>query len=254
MFNCCPQLKSVTVGMSTPLAIDANTFTERKYATLYVPAGSKAAYQAANYWKEFRFIEEYTEATTETITISSAGVCTFCSSHALDFSGVNGLKAYVVSGFSPSTSKLTLTPVTEVPAGEGLLLKGAEGTYEVPFTTTDMYYSNLLTGVTVDTPISITEGDQTNFILANGKHGIGFYTLSEAGTIAVGKAYLHLPTAKIPQTRSFTLHFDGEEVMGIATYEVDATTPEVYTDMQGRRVINPRNGIYIVNGKKVIVK
>ena len=56
-FNCS-NLTSVSVGMKTPIAIDYNTFTNRKNATLSVPRGSKAAYEAANYWKEFKKIEE----------------------------------------------------------------------------------------------------------------------------------------------------------------------------------------------------
>lgn len=42
----------------TPVAIDKNTFSNREYATLYVPAGSKAAYEAADYWNEFGEIVE----------------------------------------------------------------------------------------------------------------------------------------------------------------------------------------------------
>ena len=58
-FNGCSNLTSVTVEMETPLTIAENTFSNRTNATLYVPAGCKAAYEAANYWKEFKEIVEY---------------------------------------------------------------------------------------------------------------------------------------------------------------------------------------------------
>lgn len=51
-------LTSVTVDIESPLSIDAYTFTTRADATLYVPYGCKAAYEAADYWKEFKEIVE----------------------------------------------------------------------------------------------------------------------------------------------------------------------------------------------------
>lgn len=229
---------------------------------LIIPYGTTAVYEeagwtTATYGGLSVFCGGIEEAPQEdvSVTIGSAGIATYCYDHDLDFSGIEGLNAYIVSGFSPSTGKLTLTPVTEVPAGEGLLLKGAEGSYEVPFTTTDMYYSNLLQGVTTATEISPTDGDQTNFILANGKHGIGFYTLSGTGELAAGKAYLHLPTSAVEamEARCFTLDFENDEATGIMEHEMKVDE-DVYFDMQGRRVLRPSSGIYIVNGKKVIIK
>lgn len=57
-FSGCNSLTSVTVEMSTPLAINENVFSNRANATLYVPAGSKANYEAADYWKQFGTIVE----------------------------------------------------------------------------------------------------------------------------------------------------------------------------------------------------
>ena len=57
-FYNCSALTSVTVDINTPLTITNNTFSNRANATLYVPKGYKSAYKAANYWKEFKEIEE----------------------------------------------------------------------------------------------------------------------------------------------------------------------------------------------------
>lgn len=59
-FDGCNSLISVTVGISTPLSIKSNVFPSRTKATLYVPMGSKAAYSAAKYWKDFKEIVEVT--------------------------------------------------------------------------------------------------------------------------------------------------------------------------------------------------
>ena len=57
-FYNCGYLTSVIVEKETPISIKQPTFSNRKNATLYVPAGSKAAYEAAAYWKEFKEIVE----------------------------------------------------------------------------------------------------------------------------------------------------------------------------------------------------
>lgn len=48
----------VTVFRSTPLPIDADCFTPNSHSTLYVPAGSKAAYEQATGWNKFLNIAE----------------------------------------------------------------------------------------------------------------------------------------------------------------------------------------------------
>lgn len=52
-FEDCNALTSVTVNWEEPIDIDDNCFTNAANATLYVPAGTKAAYEAATGWKEF---------------------------------------------------------------------------------------------------------------------------------------------------------------------------------------------------------
>ncbi len=57
-FRDCSGLTSVTIDRTQPLSIGSNTFSNRANATLYVPAGSKEAYEAADYWKEFKEIKD----------------------------------------------------------------------------------------------------------------------------------------------------------------------------------------------------
>ena len=57
-FQKCYGLTSVTACMKDPIQITSSTFSNRQNATLYVPIGSKAAYEAADYWKEFKEINE----------------------------------------------------------------------------------------------------------------------------------------------------------------------------------------------------
>ncbi len=57
-FYNCSSLTSVIVENPVPISIQNMTFSNYANATLYVPAGSKAAYEAADYWKEFNEIIE----------------------------------------------------------------------------------------------------------------------------------------------------------------------------------------------------
>ncbi|WP_197018786.1 leucine-rich repeat protein, partial [Prevotella sp. P6B4] len=74
-FNSCSGLTSVTVLNPSPVVITGNAFSNRTITTLYVPAGSKAAYEAANYWKDFKEIVE------PTITFADSNVKAICVAH-----------------------------------------------------------------------------------------------------------------------------------------------------------------------------
>ncbi len=65
-FYGCGGLTSVTAMMETPINIYSSTFSNRQNATLYVPYGCKAAYEAANSWKKFKEIIELPAPITET--------------------------------------------------------------------------------------------------------------------------------------------------------------------------------------------
>lgn len=247
-FYGCNNLTQVSLYSQEPLAITINTFTNRENATLNIPLGRKAIYEVSDYWNEFKEIVEM----KDDVTIGSSGYATYCSSHDLDFTDVSGLKAYIASGFEPSTGTLVLTRALKVPAGEGLYMVGDAGTYEVPFTTTDMVYSNLLKGVTTATTISPTDGGNTNFILANGSHGVGFYTLSAAGELAAGKAYLQLPSESVLNVKSISFVFKDDET-AVKDLMLGSDIQEIY-DIRGQIVSTPKKGLYIINGKKVFIK
>lgn len=57
-FRNTPRLKTVTVNWATPIAVTADAFPNRANQGLYVPAGKKATYQAADVWKDFLWIRE----------------------------------------------------------------------------------------------------------------------------------------------------------------------------------------------------
>jgi surface protein len=70
-------LSSVTVESANPIAISSGTFSNRANATLYVPVGSEAAYEAADYWKEFKEIVEGTAPKELAYAVYDNGTLTF---------------------------------------------------------------------------------------------------------------------------------------------------------------------------------
>lgn len=68
-FHRCRNLTSVRVSWQEPIAIDEKAFPTRANVVLHVPAGTKALYQAADYWKEFKEIHEFIEVASGTYSI-----------------------------------------------------------------------------------------------------------------------------------------------------------------------------------------
>ena len=191
---------------------------------------------------------------TATITISSAGEGTYCGDHDLDFSKVDGLKAYIASGFLSNTGTVMLMKVYDVPAYTGIMIKGEAGTYKIPYATSYAYYSNLFVGCVKRTTVEPTEGNKTNFYLSNGSNGLGFYRVSSTRTLSANRAYLQLPTSMVGNARSLNLEFTEEEPTGIRFVGTDAQNGDNTYDLQGRKVLNPGKGLYIKNGKKMIIR
>lgn len=191
---------------------------------------------------------------TECTVTMADDIATFCCAYDLDFTNVSGLKAYLAGGYDKANGKVMLMRVNSVPAGTGLILMGESGTYKVPYSTSIAFYTNLLKGVTASTTINPTDGSNTNFILANGTNGIGFYAVSSSGELAAGKAYLQLPTSAA-QAKSVKMVFEDETTGIVENYEFENKNNDgtVY-DLMGRKVKNMTKGMYIMNGKKVIIK
>lgn len=171
---------------------------------------------------------------------------TYVTTQALDFSNVSGLKAYVAT--AAAAGKVTLEEVGAVPAGTPLMLVGTAGTeYTVPVAVSAEAPANNMFRAGDGT----TEFKGTTFDYILYSDGL-FYQIG-SGTVATTKAYLHCntdPTAS--GSRTLALSF-GNETTGISN--VNANVKEnCYYDLQGRSVAQPQKGLYIVNGKKVIIK
>ena len=188
----------------------------------------------------------------ENIEISAAGMATYVSEYNLDFSSTT-LKAYKVQVSDKATA--TLTKVDEVPAGTPVLLIGA--TEDVPVITSAAAVTdnNLVAGT--GAAVATTDGEYTNMILNKIDEKVGFY-FAAGQTVAANRAYLHFSTTLAPESSSapMMMVFD-DDMQTTGVNDVRSKMADVrgdFFDLQGRKVANPTKGLYIVNGKKVIVK
>ena len=131
---------------------------------------------------------------------------------------------------------------------------GNEGSYTVPTTEADTYVSNMLAGVTRNTVLNRETGSYSNYILANGSNGLGFYPVSDGSTLAAGKAYLPLLTVYLSSTAGtrISLVFDDAETTGIDDLNQDSQGQPAIYNLNGQRLKQPVKGMYIMNGKTFI--
>lgn len=142
-----------------------------------------------------------------------------------------------------------------IPAATGVVLKAAPGEYTFAASQNagDVDADNLLKG---SDEATLTTGGAVYYKLSLNKAGdansVGFYYGAADGaafTNGAHKAYLALPAAS--GVRAFL--FNGNTTTGIQNATANNAATQVY-DLQGRRVQSAQKGLYIINGKKVLVK
>jgi len=186
---------------------------------------------------------------SKSVTITSAEYATYCGNKALNFDGV-GIKAFTATDGETSV-KLNEFTSGKVPANTPVVL----------------YKEGLSTTTTFDVPVAASadafEGtndlhvsDGTTavgngiYVLANKTNGVGFYPWTSTTSLSAGKIYLKSEST----TPAPFLGFDSEGTTGIVNVNRETITNNQYYTLDGRRVAEPTKGLYIINGKKVVIK
>ena len=260
-FDGCSSLKYVNILAASPATLGANAFPTT--AGVYVKPSKLSAYQANAAWNAYSPTDTY----EQTLATKYAS---FDHDFPVSFVAKNGheaLEAYV----GPSTYRVTqptkvqkilkMIKVTSTAANEGVLLKGEVGstyTYQIAETDPGLYTGNRVIGVREDTTLVQTESDgKSNWVL---QPDYKLHLVSN-GTIKSGRAYVH-------ETNDGDTNFGAKGIyLSFALNEENNTTgidkvenkkddeENVYYTLSGVRVINPtEKGVYIKNGKKVIIR
>jgi hypothetical protein len=224
------------------------------------------------------------EGDAEVIKVSAAKQVPYYTSKNIDFTSLDaqGIKAYTATGYNYKTGIIWLTRVKKVPAQTGILVMAdKEGEYSVPTTSVQSVYENMFTGSetaqTIYTTETVGDIEYINYYLSNGASGIGFYKVTKEDGVSMGanRSYLQIPKrdsaagargrGNIPSTFSKMVISDNDDdVIAIPLFGGDATgiintqlqnaEQNVYYNLQGLRVDKPGKGVYIRNGKKVVIR
>lgn len=231
---------------------DHDTHTQSYYIITATGSFQKAGfndYYDENYSSAFTFEEV---AYSNTINFNAAqninGV-----SHIATFSAPfatiipTGVKAYYVSA-KGTEATMTAIDAQAIPANQGVILtseSGAAVTMVPAAGETAAAITGNQLGHSAGNTRSLTAGE--GYILGNGSEGTAFYPC-KAGSLPINKAYL-LGNGESAIVMNF-----GNAVTGINTIAAPASAKAPIFDLSGRRVVKATKGLYIQNGKKVIVK
>lgn len=178
---------------------------------------------------------------------------TLTSAYNLDFSGVEGLTAYAAK-YDQTSDAVALTPVKKVKAHTGLILKGKQNTtYTLPILASDADGLDAVPGnQLVDCVDALwSTGRENDYFLHNGE----FVKSAHDGWVLPGKSYLYLSNGRGNKSESpLRVYVDNTAtaINGITNNPV--VKDEAYYNLQGVKVQRPQHGVFIHNGKKVVLK
>ena len=114
------------------------------------------------------------------------------------------------------------------------------------------YDSDHFKGTLVDKTFTDEDMEEADHYVLSG--GSSFVWVKDAGVLSAGKCWIELIPTSAAHARRLSIVHEGETT-GISTVKTTADTKDaaVY-DLQGRRVMQPTKGLFIVNGKKVVIK
>ena len=196
------------------------------------------------------YVQETEDATIDA-NVTAAGWATYATKYPMTFEDGD---AYVVVSADDGEKTTTLQKVTSVPANTAVLLKGTSGQATVKTATVisgDAPAAPATNYLHIVGPGETINGSSNAYVLANKTEGIGFYPWTGTA-LARGKVYMQLPAgAKMSDFFGFT---ETEETNGISAISTRSNKQGEIYNLAGQRVSNPAKGLYIVNGKKVIIK
>ena len=259
LYNSIPA--TLTVNMSTPFSGHKNPF--RSATHIYVPIDATKIYEDNTDWAKYkgRYYEQ--------VKIGPNGYTSYYLENE-NFEVPAGCTAYIIKNVTQQgttnfgkTTDVAIAAGSVIPKQTGFILKGTAGS--------TVYYRAGLTGVTeVDVTGNLLVGTAVEkefngagykfYLFGKGAVGQGFYyqTGRDGNSIKLPahRAGLKLSTSgpDFAPAKELIFNFDDATTTGINNVQpsVEKKNDVIY-DLQGRRVTNPSRGIYIVNGKKVVI-
>ena len=185
---------------------------------------------------------------TETVLVSEAGYATYATKYNVEVPNDENVKVMTVK-VNDDNSTITLNDVaagTVIPAKTGILVKAAQGNHDFVVTSDkgDALTTNDLKAATAD---KASDGS-TYFALTKIGDKVGFALVEKDVVIPAGKAYLEVPAATA--AKFFGLDGEATGINSVKTAKADGA----YYTLEGVKTTKPVKGLYIHNGKKIVVK
>ena len=192
--------------------------------------------------------EKSGEATpTESVTVGDAGYTTYTTVNPVSFP--EGVTAYIAT--QVNTNTIHLEEVADAPARTPLVIQAAEGSYTLTSGTSS---ASSVSGNLLRSSDGTVTGDGSSYwALSKFNDVVGFNVVGDGVTIPEGKAYLDLSSSS--GVKGF-LSFDFGSTDGIEAIDNEDSSmvnAQIF-NLAGQRVSKAQRGLYIVNGKKVLVK
>ena len=196
-------------------------------------------------------------------TVPASGVGTFSADVNLTLP--DGLQAHFCTYLKEVEEGLAIKIISidgnVISANTGMLLSGEGGeTYRLRYTSEAgaTNETNKLVPVVESKHINAVDGDYTNFMMQGGKF-VKILEEDESVMMPAHRAYLPLLTSEVANAKYIGIIWDDDTVTGLDGVPTDDNRDNRYGDgtiynLQGQKVDNPTRGIYIINGKKVVIK
>lgn len=186
---------------------------------------------------------------TETVSVSDAGYATYATKYNVEVPSNENVKVMTVKVNDKGTA-IELNDVvagTVIPAGTGILVKAPAGNCDFVVRSDNgktLAYNSLVAAT------EAIKSDGTTFFalrtLSDGK--VGFAVVATGVKIPAGKAYLKVPAATT--AKFFGLDGEATGINSVKTAKADGA----YYTLEGVKTTKPVKGLYIHNGKKIVVK
>lgn len=263
-------LTKVTSYMTNPVPISYNTFGQNNYdsytyATLYVPAGTKAKYEATEGWKEFKNIVEMVELDPidgeTTVSTDNLGNENLSDNVVNDIYYNVGAEGYDSSDKSVVNSQTTnMGQITDATPGSsevkenfnGMILKVAAGKGTITLNVKTTGNAQLVVQVGNQTPMIASKTEQGDVVVS--------YDVAEDTYVYI---YAIIGSSAAPAHRAAPA--DAVKIYSIkvtpgatgidTVHSAQSTVHSCYT-LDGRKLEGQptKKGVYIINGKKIVIR
>jgi uncharacterized protein YlzI (FlbEa/FlbD family) len=184
---------------------------------------------------------------TAICTVGASGFRTFITGERIVVDE-DDAKVYIAKYVKPS---VILTPCSIVPSWTPVIVEASAGDH-VFRTTTDA--PDDCSANELQLKWSATPTDGTFYALGVKSSVVGFYKVATGQSVPSGKAYLVITDPPTAAREFIGFSFADDETTGITNNKREPITNNQFFDLQGRKIANSAKGLYIVNGKKIIVK